>query len=245
MAFCQGTFTPEEDSNDSFAPDAPELTAAETIGDLFGSESTVAVMQVIITADDGNIFSLDGLETINAISETVAGGVFSDILVDQGGGPIFTFLAPVQGAIAEGAPVPTSDEELRGLFQESLEQLPEEQAGFVTGLLPADSDITGPTSGSGLMIISTSGAESTEVFDQFVDDNEAVAAEINAIDLPAGFTAEAFSFELLFADQDEFTAEIGRLFGTAFLIIMVVLALVFLVKPRRSAARMRSSTTSS
>ena len=64
-------FTPEEDSN---APDAPELTAAESISDLFGSESTVAVMQVIITADDGNIFSLDGLETINALSETVAGG---------------------------------------------------------------------------------------------------------------------------------------------------------------------------
>jgi predicted RND superfamily exporter protein len=230
-------FTPEEDSNASFAPDAPELTAAESIGDLFGSDSTVAVMQVIITTDDGNIFSLDGLDTINAISETVGSGTFSDILVDQGGGPIFSFLAPVQGAIAEGAPVPTSDEELRSLFQESLEQLPEEQAGFVTGLLPADSDIAGPTSGSGLLIIFTSGAESTEVFDQFVDDSSAAAAEISAIDLPAGFTAEAFSFELLFADQDEFTAEIGRLFGTAFLIIMVVLAMVFLVKPRRSVAR--------
>ena len=163
--------------------------------------------------------------------------MFSDVLVDQGGGPIFTFLAPVQGAIAEGAPVPTSDEELRGLFQESLEQLPEEQAGFVTGLLPADSDITGPTSSSGLMVIFTSGAESTEVFDQFVDDSSAAAAEISATALPAGFTAEPFSFELLFADQDEFTNEIGRLFGTAFLIIMVVLAMVFLVKPRRSAAR--------
>ncbi|MCZ6737434.1 MAG: MMPL family transporter, partial [Actinobacteria bacterium] len=170
------------------------------------------------------------------------------ILVDQGGGPIFTFLAPVQGAIAEGAPMPTTDEELRSLFQSSLTELHPEQAGFVEGLLPASGDIAGPTSDKGLMIIFTSGAQSFdtiilasgEEYDpiaQFVDASAAAADEIGAIELPAGYTAEPFSFELLFADQDEFTDEISRLFGTAFLIIMVVLALVFLVKPRRSAAR--------
>ena len=56
-----GNFTPEEDSNASFAPEADELTAAENIGDLFGDESTVAVMQVIVTNEGGNVFSLDGL----------------------------------------------------------------------------------------------------------------------------------------------------------------------------------------
>ena len=237
LGFLSGKFTPEEDSNASFAPDAPELTAAETIGDLFGGDSTVAVMQVIVSADGGNVFSLDGLETINAVSATVVSGTFSDILVDQGGGPIFTFLAPVQGAIAEGAPVPISDEELRSLFQSSLTELPPEQAGFVEGLLPASGDIAGPTSDKGLMIIFTSGAESADDIDQFVDASAEAAAEISATELPAGYTAQPFSFELLFADQDEFTAEIGRLFGTAFLIIMVVLALVFLVKPRHSGAR--------
>ena len=237
LGFLSGKFTPEEDSNASFAPDAPELTAAETIGDLFGGDSTVAVMQVIVSADGGNVFSLDGLETINAVSATVVSGTFSDILIDQGGGPIFTFLAPVQGAIAEGAPVPTSDEELQALFESSLADLPAEQAGFVEGLLPESGDINGPTSDSGLMIIFTSGAESADDIDQFVDASAEAAAEISATELPAGYTAEPFSFELLFADQDEFTAEISRLFGTAFLIIMVVLALVFLVKPRSSGAR--------
>ena len=230
-------FTPEEDSNESFAPDAPELAAAETIADLFGSESTVSLMQVIISVDGGNVFSVDGLETVNAVSETVISGSLGDILVDQGGGPIFTFLAPVQGAIAEGAPIPASDEELRSLFQSSLAELPPEQAGFVEALLPTSGDIGGPTSDKGLMIIFTSGAESVDTIDQFVDASTAAAVEISATALPAGYTAEPFSFELLFSDQDEFQNEIARLFGTAALIIMVVLGLVFLVKPRRSGAR--------
>ena len=237
LGFLSGKFTPAEDSNASFAPDAPELTAAESIGDLFGTESTVAVMQVIVSADGGNVFSLDGLQTINAVSETVVNGSFGDILVDQGGGPIFTFLAPVQGAIAEGAPRPTTDQELRSLFQSSLAELPPEDAGFVGGLLPASGDIGGPTSDKGLMIIFTSGAESADNIDQFVDASAAAADEISATVLPAGYTAEPFSFELLFGDDNEVTEEIGRLFGTAFLISMVVLAMVFLVKPRRSAAR--------
>ena len=231
-----GNFTPEE-GNSSFAPEAPELIAAESIGDLFGEESTVAVMQVIVSADGGNVFSLDGLQTVNAISETVASGSLGDILVDQGGGPIFTFLNPVQGAIAQGAPMPASDEELRSLFQGSLEELPPEQAGFIEGLLPAGGDISGPTSDKGLMIIFTSGAQSFDGVDQFVDASAAAADEISAVELPAGFTAQPFSFELLFADQDEFQTEISRLFGTAALIIVVVLALVFLIKPRRSGAR--------
>ena len=237
LGFLSGKFQPETDSNASFAPDAPELNAAESIGDLFGGEPTVAVMQVIVSVDGGNIFSLDGLQTVDAVSATVASGPFGDILVDQGGGPIVSFLAPVQGAIAEGAPIPGSDEELRSLFQGSLAELPEEQAGFVAGLLPANGDLAAPASDQGLMLIFTSGAESTEEIEVFVDASAAVAEEINAIELPDGFTAEAFSFELLFADQDEFQDEISRLFGTALLIIIVVLALVFLIKPRRSGAR--------
>ena len=230
-------FTPEEDSNASFAPDAAELTAAEDIGDLFGAESTVSVMQVIITAEDGNIFSLDGLAAVEAISERVATGAFSDILVDQGGGPIFSFMSPVQQAVAQGQPAPASDDELRGLFSGSLAELPPEQAGFVEGLLPGSADIGGPTSEKGLMIIFTSGAEDIDSIDVFVDASALAAEEINAVALPAGITAEPFSFELLFADQDEFQQEIARLFGTAGLIIMVVLALVFLVKPRGARAR--------
>ena len=237
LGVLSGNFGPEEDSNASFAPDAPELNAAEAIGDLFGDDATVAVMQVIVSSESGNVFSLDGLQAVNALSETVTSGTLGNQLVDQGGGPIFSFMAPVQFAVSDGQPTPTSDEELQSMFTASLAELPTEQAGFVEGLLPANSDISGPTSPRGLMILFTAGAENTDDIDRFVDDSAAAADEITATALPAGFTAEPFSFELLFADQDEFQAEIGRLFGTALLIIVVVLALVFLIKPRASAAR--------
>lgn len=232
-----GNFTPEEDSNASFAPEAAELTAAEDIGDLFGDDSTVAVMQVIVSNEGGNVFSVDGLNAVNAISETVFSGSLGDQLVDQGGGAIFSFMAPVQFAMAEGAPAPSSDAELAGIFGDALGQLPTEQAGFVEAMLPASGDISAPSSNRGLMIIFTAGAEDTDDIARFVDDSAAAADEIIETALPAGFTAEPFSFELLFADQDEFQAEIGRLFGTAALIIIVVLALVFLVKPRGNPGR--------
>ena len=89
-------------------------------------------MQVIITSPDGgNVFTLDGLAAVNAVSETVIGGAFSEILVDQGGGsPIFSFMAPVQGAIAEGAPVPTSDEELQALFELLLPSFRQSKLGL-------------------------------------------------------------------------------------------------------------------
>ena len=232
-----GKFTPEEDSNASFAPEAEEITATEIISDLFGEESTVAVMQVIVSNEGGNVFSTDGLAAISALSETIAGGTLADQLVDQGGGPIFSFMAPVQFALADGAPAPTTDAELGALFQSALAELPTEQAGFVEGMLPGSADINGPSSERGLMIIFSAGAEDTDDIERFVQDSADAADEITSTVLPAGFSADPFSFELLFADQDEFQAEIGRLFGTAALIIVVVLSLVFLVKPRASLAR--------
>ena len=41
-------------------------------------------MQVIVSSDGGNIFSIDGLNAIDAISETVMAGSLGDQLVDQG-----------------------------------------------------------------------------------------------------------------------------------------------------------------
>ena len=48
-----GQFTPSEDMNESFAPDAPELVASETISDRFGAETSQSVMQVIVSSEGG------------------------------------------------------------------------------------------------------------------------------------------------------------------------------------------------
>jgi predicted RND superfamily exporter protein len=238
MGGLSGQFTPEEDSNDSFAPDAPELAAVERISELFGEDSTVGVMQVIISAPEGgDVFSADGLSTVQAVSEQVRSGKLSEYLIPEDRQPaIVSFLAPVEQAVAQGQPIPASDAELRQLYLSALQQIPEEQAGFTAQLISGSGDATTPTADKGLMLIFNTAGAALEIED-FVDLSADTADEISAVALPAGYTAEAFSFELLFADQDEFQAEIGRLFATAGLIILVVLSIVFLIVPRRTRNR--------
>ena len=65
-----------------------------------------------------------------------------------------------------------------------------------------------------------------------VDMSEAIdALDSEAVD------GSAFSFALLFANADEFNAEIGRLFGSAFLIIIAILMFVYWVTPRGRMTR--------
>ena len=240
-----GNFQPEEDSNESFAPEAAELEAADRITELFGEESTRSVMQVIVTAEGGNVFSTGGLQTVAAIQQGVVEGGFGDILVNiddpeaaQDDPPVISFLGPLPQAIEQGQiAAPASDSDVQQAYVQTVSELPAEFAGLLQQLLPADGDADAAISDKGLMIIQTTGPENSDAFDQFVDLSALVADEIEAIALPAGFTASAFSFELLFADQDEFQNEIARLLGTAILIIGLVLAAVFLIIPQARRAR--------
>ena len=226
-------FTPEEDSNEAFAPDAPELAAAERISDLFGDESTTTVMQVIVKAEGGNVFSLDGLTAVDALRETVMGGALADRLVQDRPDPVATFLAPVE--FATGGTRPGSDAGLRRAFHDGMADMPPGPAGFIQAMVPTDADLNVPFADQGLIIIFNRGGEPGADYDLFQEASAVAADQIRATPLPEGFVAEPFSFELLFSGNDEFQSEIGRLFGTAGLIIALVLALVFLVRPRRRA----------
>lgn len=226
-----GQFQPSEDTNESFAPDAPELAAAETISEQFGADSSQSVMQVIVSSTGGDVITVDGYATASSVQQAILAGPIADYLVsspDQP--PVVSYLSPIDQAIAGGAPAPGTDEELKALYSTVLGQIPVEQQGFLDGLLPADADRANLVSPSGL-VISFSVGEFDDA--DFVDAVVATADSLVALPLPNGYTVEPFSTELIFAGTDEFQAEIGRLFASAGFIILLVLTTVFLVLPKK------------
>ncbi|MCY4369976.1 MAG: MMPL family transporter [bacterium] len=231
-----GNFAPSEEANEAFAPDAPELAAAERISDLFGEETSTSVMQIIVKAEDGNVFSADGLAAVDALSRTITEGALADRLV-QDRDPVVSFLTPVRSGPGGAAPPPATDDEVRRAFAEGFAAMPPGPAGFVQGMVPTYADLAAPSSDQGLVVVFMRGADTSADFERFQDESATAADEIRATSLPAGISVEPFSFELLFSGTSELQSEIGRLFGTAGLIIALVLALVFLIRPQRTLGR--------
>ncbi|HXV71052.1 MAG TPA: MMPL family transporter [Acidimicrobiia bacterium] len=221
-----GNFTPAEDQNESFAPEAPELEAQATIGELFGSGQSA--LQVLIEADSGDVITLDGLAATTAIEESVRSSDLSEFLADSPESPaVASFMAPVAFAISEGAPAPTSDAELKATYSESYGQIPSQQRGFVDLLLPADADPTSAQTDVGVLVISY---ESSSDFDEGARRAQLAADAVERAQLAPGVTADPFNQELIFANQDDFSAEILRMFLAAGFIIVTVLAAVYLLR---------------
>jgi uncharacterized protein len=224
--------------NEGFAPDNPELLAMETIGERFNG-SGEAVVQVLVRGDD--VIGADGLAAIERVSEAVASSDAGSYLSETPERPaLIHWLAPVQQALAEGGGTGSSDDStVKETFVGALQELPEEQAGFVTGLLPDDASLEGtPSADSGLVVVflqadamAPEDASQAEQWEAMSAVDQSLAEAVQAADLPPGFSAEAFSFALLFGDEEQFQSELARLFGTAFLIIVVLLGFVYWVKP--------------
>jgi uncharacterized protein len=225
--------------NEAFAPDNPELVAMETIGDRFnGSGETV--LQILVDADD--VISADGLATADRLTEAIRASVPEHYLADTPDRPaIVHWLAPVQQGLAEqGAdPAQVDDAAVDQTFAGVLEAMPEEEAGFVTALLPDDASLgDAPAATSGLVLVfldldevAPDTLSDDERWDAMAATDTAIADAVRAADLPAGVEAEAFSFALMFDDDEAFQSEIGQLFAGAFLIILLILGFVYWVKP--------------
>jgi hypothetical protein len=220
-------FQPAEDQNESFAPDAPELVAATTIGDKFGA--TVARMQVLTSSTTGDVITLEGLQAAMALDQSVRSGDGAGFLVDsERSQAVLSYLAPVQLAIEAGAPVPTSDAEVKVLYTQGLLNAPAEFQTFLVALVSSDADVNAATASYGLTAISYA---TDSDFDEAADRATLLADSVSEAPTPSTISNDPFSQELIFASGDDFEEEILRMFAAAGLIILLVLAIVFLVKP--------------
>jgi predicted RND superfamily exporter protein len=225
-------FQPTDDQNAAFAPDAPELTASTYINDTFGA---VSRMQVLTTSSTGDAITLDALNAALALDDTVRASDSAELLVDSEQAPaILSHLAPVLFAVDNGAPFPTSDAEVKALYTSGLDAVPLEFRSFLVALLSDDATVDTATAEFGLSAITY---RSTDDLDEQAARALRLAAVVNLAPTPDSVTLDPFSVELIFGDSEAFEKEIARLFAAAALIILLILATIFLVKPKGSRGR--------
>ncbi|MCZ7533254.1 MAG: MMPL family transporter [Acidimicrobiia bacterium] len=219
-------FVPADDQNESFAPDAPELSAAAEISETFG---VVSSMQVVVSSSTGDVITLDGLRAAIALDQSVRSSDVAQYLVDQPENPaVLSYLMPVLQAIQAGAPMPTSDAEVKAYYLAGLAQIPEAFRSQITALVSTDADLETATAELGLDVVTYA---SSDDFDELADRALAIADAVAAADSPESITQAPFNIELIFSDTGDFQTEISRLLIAASLIILLVLAFIFVVTP--------------
>jgi uncharacterized protein len=208
---------------EGFSPENAEIDAAERIGDLFGEGSTQSVMQVVVTSEGGDVITADGLAAANSVVEELQSSEFAQYVTGSEQQPgVITFMAPVQQAAAvEGIDTTGLDDAAVKEFYEKSLQEAGEQLGFVSQLVNEE--------------------QSTALILVFVEREEGIAEVLQGIDTGADLELRPFSFNLLFGEDAGFEEEIGRLFGSAFAIIIGILLFVYWLKPRGDNAKKRRS----
>lgn len=245
----QGQPEMRNDDSSAFAPDEPAILAQRYIADNFGGSGAATALQFVISSEGGEVIGTDGLAAVTAAREAVAnaevdGQLLSDLLVDPTGtGPILSFLAPVEQAIAQGAPSPASDEQLEAMFTQGLLAAPPQVAGSVESLLATDAVIDAEggsaSSSAGLMVVFLEPPDSPEETELLAELQAEVLADVR--DARFGdVTAIPFSSELIGVAADEAAIEIPLLLLAAIGIIAILLLVAYLPrKPLTTGQRLR------
>ena len=248
-----GAFVPQQETasgNEGFSPDSPEFLALDTISEYFSDNSEEPVQVVMTARNGGDLITADALRDYVAVQGAIRQSEVADLLAGRVGGDIVGYLDPAVQALAfqadeMGVPfdalvADVTDANVKQAFTDGVGALPPEVSGLFTGLFGQSSNLDAATAETGLMVVFLNVAGLDDPDQTILQAKEVNMSE--AIDAVDTVTAEAsaFSFALLFADQDEFASEIGRLFGTAFLIIVLILLFVYWFNPRDGASRAAS-----
>lgn len=222
-------------SQESFAPDTPEIQASAEIDQLFSTGATEQVIQIILS--DSDVISADGLRTVAEIEQRLRSGTAADYLSDRPDRPgVVTYLDGVlQAAQAQGLPLDAlTDEQVDQLYTLSLQNAPSQQADFLRKLAASDADGPNATAGLVVVFLDTSKLPADGGIAALGDLEQSIADDVTS--LSDGVQVQAFSMLLLFGEESDFQREVGRLFATAFLVILLILGYVYFVRPRNGGS---------
>ena len=245
----QGMPTTDNDDSSAFAPDNDAIAASDFISENFAESTSVAPLQFVVSrigdgsdgsTEDGatptDVVGLDGLAAIDAVRQAIGNAEFegtrlTDLQVTQpGSGPIVTFLNPVEQAVDNGAPAPSSDDEVKALFSSGLEQAPPQAAAIVESLLSSDADLesTGAAAASSGLIVALFEAPAGNVETERLVELQAQVLEELRDQRFGDLSAIPFSAELIGVASDEAAIEIPLLLLAALLIIALLLLVAYL-----------------
>ncbi len=200
-------------------------TALETVEERFGDRQSV--LQVVIRAEE-DVRSSEALQATIAITQAIRGSELAETLIEERGQQpgVVSFLDPAaQAADMAGLDLAgLGDHQVRAFQDQALQILPAQVADQVTALVGEGDP---PTAGLLLVFQHTGGLEDEAAREQ----QRAMAQLVRDVAVADDLEVTPFSFELLLTDTDV-GPEIGRLFGTALGIILLVLAIVYWINPQ-------------
>ena len=221
--------------------DTPEIQAQSKLGEYFQTSGSQSVFQIIMSGED--VLTVDGYLAWQDIQKAVSESEIYPYLVKDQGGAVQGFFAPVDFAKAFNPSLNVSamsDDQFKQLYNQANSQMPAEFKAFASALLSSTYDEELTTATAGLAIVTIDSSMIVQDFGgsdgAFIEQPRmevALADALNQISV-GNIKVSGFSFGLLLGNEgDDFLEEIGILFGQAFLIILVVLAYIFFIRPRK------------
>ena len=228
--------------------DTPEIQASSKLGEYFQTSGSQSVFQIIMSGED--VLTVDGYLAWQEINKAVIDSEIYPYLVKDQGGAVQGFFGPVDFAKAFNPMLnisSMSDEQFKQLYNQANDQMPAEFKAFASALLSSTYDEESTTATAGLAIVTIDSSMIVQDFGgsdgAFIEQPRmevALADALNQISV-GNIKVSGFSFGLLLGNEgDDFLEEIGILFGQAFLIILVVLAYIFFIRPRKGFNLLKS-----
>ena len=228
--------------------DTPEIQAQSKLGDYFQTSGSQSVFQIIVSGED--VLTVDGYLAWQEINKAVLQSEIYPYLVKDQGGAVQGFFAPVDFAKAFNPTLNVSamsDEQFKQLYNQANGQMPPEFKAFAAALLSSTYNADETTASAGLAIVTIDSSMIVEEFGGsdgvFIEQPRMEIALFDALsEISIGdIEVSGFSFGLLLGNEgDDFLQEIGILFGQAFIIILVVLAYIFFIRPRKGFGILKS-----